>query len=161
MATKKETDFSIIEEQEDLTNRVVYAPSPTRLMEVQLARQLAKMQAIADMSRELLHGMSEVESYISYKAATTAAAADFLTRAAAASQGGMTAALQAAQQNRFEKYLSLTEQISEASHIKMILSCNQAMQELDKRTVVDAIEELDANIADALLGRRTLRDGRR
>jgi hypothetical protein len=139
-------DIDIIVYQGNLPAQV------SRRVEVEYARQIEHIIAIGEVGMVAMSAVSEVERHAAFKVATTAAAAELLTRGAVATRQ-VSPAEQETQQKLFENYTQRMAQLAEISGIKIIQSVDRATNELSKRTFADALEDFDARIADAVLGR--------
>jgi|GEM_PF-3861539 len=127
----------------------------SRRVEVEFTRRLEEILATGEICMVGMSAMSDVERYAAFKVATTAAAAHLLAMGAAATRptGDVTPAEQQAQQKLFADYTRRMAQLAEITNIKILQTVDQATEQLGKRTFADALEDFDARLADAILGR--------
>jgi hypothetical protein len=127
----------------------------SRRIEVGFNQQMERIAAIGEIGMTGMSAMSEVERHTAFKVATTAAAAELLARGAAATRpnGTVTPAEQDVQQKLFEGYTRRMAQLAEMTNIKILQAVDRATEQLGRRTFADAMEDFDARLTDAVLGR--------
>jgi hypothetical protein len=136
-------------------NLPVLHAQASRQVEVQFARQAERILATAEIGMTGMSEMSEVERHATFKVATTAAAAELLAKGAAATRPNptVTPAEQETQQRLFEDYTYRMAQLAEITNIKIIQAVDRATEQLGKRTFADTLEDIDARLTDAIIGR--------
>ncbi len=124
----------------------------SRRTEIEFVRQVERILATAEIGMAGMSQMSEVERHAQWKLATTAAAMDMLARGAAATRS-LIPAEKAGQQALFESYARHMAQLAEITNITIIKEVDLAIEQLGKRSFADVLEDFDARLNDAILGR--------
>ncbi len=127
----------------------------SRRVEARFTQEIERMVAMGETGMVGMSAMSEVARHAAFKVATTGAAAELLAKGAEATRPNpnVTQAEQVTQQKLFEEYTNRMAQLAEITNIKILQAVDRATEQLSKRGVMDALEDFDAQITDAILGR--------
>lgn len=102
----------------------------------ELARQMGRMELVAEIAKGAMNEVSDIHGYGVYRAATALATGEMIKQAA----GGVTPEQQAALQQQGKRYLEVMGHIAGSASAKIALSVDKVPLE-DTRTTMEKVAD--------------------